>query len=137
MPNQRTVLVVEDDEPIRESLRDVLELEGYQVYTAINGKEGLAVLRSVPHSCVVLLDLFMPVMNGAEFLHAVRQECVEDLKAVPVVLVSAAPPEGEALSAVKPLADGFLKKPLDLARLLQIINKFCSCEAAPPHRLPN
>jgi len=66
---QCTVLVVEDDKDVRESMKDALELEGYQVKTAKNGLEGLAALKdSEKAPCLILLDILMPAMGGREFM---------------------------------------------------------------------
>ncbi len=60
----KDILVVEDDAGIREALRMILELEGYNIREASNGKEGLEVLKSMPRPCLILLDLMMPIMDG-------------------------------------------------------------------------
>lgn len=66
------VLVVEDDLAVRETLRDVLEMEGYRVLTAENGAEALAVLSRSTPPCLILLDLMMPVMDGWQLLEILR-----------------------------------------------------------------
>ena len=63
-----SILLVEDEPAIRENLKQLLELEGYPVFTAADGREGLSALKSMPRPCLVLLDLLMPVMNGSSFL---------------------------------------------------------------------
>lgn len=65
------VLVVEDDAVIRQTLREILEDEGYVVYEAPDGRPALARLRESKESLVVLLDLNMPGMNGRKVLEAV------------------------------------------------------------------
>ena len=63
--DKSTILVVEDEVDSREALRDLLELEGYQVRTATNGREALDAMADLGDQlCIVLLDLFMPVMDG-------------------------------------------------------------------------
>lgn len=119
-----TVLIVEDDRDIREALKDVIELEGYHVYTAQDGRQGLDILRHVISSpCLVLLDLMMPVMNGWEFL----EECKQDitLATIPVVVVTAA---GDA--AKKAQASGYIKKPVDIEMLLRTVRRFCGHPAS-------
>src|ERR1041385_6209352 len=61
------ICVVEHDPTTRETFRDCLESEGYGVESFANGKDALERLRRKPEPCFVLLDLMMPVMNGAEF----------------------------------------------------------------------
>ena len=64
----KTILIVEDDSDVRESLAVFLEGEGYSVVEAEHGKEALRCLRSSTDFCLILLDLFMPVMNGWRFV---------------------------------------------------------------------
>ena len=65
------ILIVDDDEAIRETLSQVLELSGFDSITSSNGQEALALLRSSTPPCLVLLDLMMPIMNGWAFMDAV------------------------------------------------------------------
>ena len=86
------VLVVDDDGELRDVLRESVELDGHTALVASNGREALRVLRE-QGADVVVLDLMMPVMNGWQFLEAVRAE--PRLAQVPVIVISAAarPPE--------------------------------------------
>src|SRR5579862_4602951 len=61
------ILIVDDDPDIRDSLKEVLEDEGYEVNGVANGREALDYLRKSPRPCVILLDLMMPVMDGWQF----------------------------------------------------------------------
>jgi CheY-like chemotaxis protein len=71
--DKSTILVVEDEVDSREALRDLLELEGYQVRTATNGREALDILANAGDDiCMVLLDLFMPVMDGWQVIDELR-----------------------------------------------------------------
>ena len=109
-----SVLLVEDDKDIRDAMSALLESEGYTVLTAGNGEEALRILdRGQP--CVVLLDLMMPVMSGAELLEVVRQDAA--LARVPIVVVSAWPEEASRLNGTC----AFVKKPIDLAELLSVV----------------
>jgi CheY-like chemotaxis protein len=62
-----TVLLVEDEEELREMMTEALERAGYTVVAARDGQEALASLERIEHVCVVLLDLLMPGMNGWDF----------------------------------------------------------------------
>ncbi|HJZ87078.1 MAG TPA: response regulator [Polyangia bacterium] len=114
----KKVLLIEDDEDIRNAMRQVLELEGYVVVPAGNGREGLVALAQHGEPCVILLDLMMPVMNGWEFL-AERAHQPQGAN-VPVVIVSAA---GER--ARKTPAVAHLGKPVNLTRLLDLVEQYC------------
>lgn len=116
-----TVLVVEDDDAIAMTLQDVLEGEGYAVILAANGAEALDKLDSAEsRPGVILLDLFMPVMDGLQLLDklAVRPE-----KDIPVILMSAA---GSRAEVATKRAHAAIKKPLELETLLETINRFSS-----------
>jgi two-component system alkaline phosphatase synthesis response regulator PhoP len=67
MSKQKTVLIVEDEQILQDVYKLVLTSAGYKVHTADNGVEGLSVIKKV-HPDLVLLDIFMPVMDGKEFL---------------------------------------------------------------------
>ena len=83
-----SVLLIDDDEDIREALGELLRAEGFSVATARNGREALSWLREQhPASCIVLLDLMMPVMDGNEFLRAKKADPA--LAPLPVVIISA------------------------------------------------
>ena len=114
-----TVFVVEDDADTREMLEHFLELEGYHVETAINGRQALDRLSNGLQASVIVLDLMMPVMDGMQF----RREQVRraELASIPVIVVSAAGPE--RLQRIE--ADAHLAKPIDLEQLLEQINVWC------------
>jgi CheY-like chemotaxis protein len=113
-----TVLIIEDDRSIRETLKITLEVEGFSVHVASNGQEGLALAKQIPRPCLILLDLMMPVMNGFEFL-SLREKDVA-IAHIPVVIVSAFPAEMTDLSA-----QGFVKKPINLDLLLKFVEHYC------------
>src|SRR5436190_120829 len=85
--NNRPILVVEDNAIIREALRDILTLEGYDVAEAENGRVALRHLESEPPPALIILDLVMPVMSGSEFLWEARERMRD--RRVPIVVVSA------------------------------------------------
>jgi CheY-like chemotaxis protein len=114
-----SVLVVEDNDDVREMMAVTLELEGHHVSTAINGRDALDKLHSGEKPCVILLDLMMPVMNGWEFRRALEQDPV--LRDVPVVVVSAATSE----MAHRAHAAAHLPKPLDMDQLLDVVDNLC------------
>lgn len=122
---KKSVLVIEDDDAIRESLKELLVDEGYQVHCAENGLRGLEVLRGTGPDLpgLILLDLTMPVMSGAEFLQ--HQKTDQTLQTVPVAVFTAA--GGKS----KPeLADDFLRKPVQLDALIGLVQKYCDSPAA-------
>jgi two-component system, OmpR family, response regulator CpxR len=119
-----TVLVVDDDEAIRETVTDVLSDEGYTVLLAENGEQALAVLKD-RQPAVVLLDLMMPVMSGWEVLEALDER--EDLAHIPIVVVSAmcARSSNSERPPNPPGARMYLPKPIDLNHLLDVVGHYC------------
>jgi CheY-like chemotaxis protein len=113
-----TVLVVEDEKELREMLCEVLELNGYTVVAAIEGRSALEALARIEHLCLVLLDLVMPGMNGWDFFAAMRAR--SEYAAVPVVVHSSST-AGAPLGATR-----VLKKPLEFERLLEVVREFCA-----------
>lgn len=85
--NGRSVLVVEDDQDIRELLCELLEEEGYEVALAKSGAAGMVYLLTNPPPCCILLDLWMPVVSGITFRHALLRD--PHLATIPVIVVSA------------------------------------------------
>jgi CheY-like chemotaxis protein len=118
-----SVLVVDDDDDIREAICGILEAEGYTTMTAENGEVALRTMDKGRRPCVVLLDLMMPVMSGWDFMREVSEK--KDLDDLPVVVVSAytEPANG---------AKRILKKPLDVKQLLGAVREFCCCAPKPP-----
>jgi CheY-like chemotaxis protein len=113
-----TVLVVEDEEELREMMREALELNGYSVATAQEGQEALEALAKIEHLCLVLLDLLMPGMNGWDFFMKMRER--PEFASVPVVVHSSAADRAPAgVTRV-------LKKPIELDRLLSVVGEYCT-----------
>jgi DNA-binding response OmpR family regulator len=115
------ILVVEDDTAIRETLRAILEEEGYPVAVARHGREALDQLAAgpLPHLCII--DLVMPVLNGWELCEELARR--PTLVGLPVLLVSAnshldeRPPGLETVQV--------MRKPIDFARLLAHVERHC------------
>ncbi len=114
---KKKVLVVDDEEAICETLRDVLEDEGYDVGVAHNGLDALELLRrGVAKPCLVILDLIMPVLDG----NAVYREMRADpaLAGVPVVVSTSDPSRA-------PSGVFILRKPAALELILDTVRKCC------------
>jgi CheY-like chemotaxis protein len=116
----KQVLVVDDDDSIRNAIREVLTDEGYSVTTAPNGEAALGRLRDSDRPPgLILLDLMMPVMDGWQFLDRLSTD--PQLHQVPVVVLSAntgGPARGDVIL--------YLRKPIDLDRLVETVDRWCA-----------
>ena len=109
------VLIVEDDHNIREALAQVLEMEGYEVSCARNGREGLVDARR-EHPDIILLDLMMPVMDGWQF--RAEQKRDPTISEIPVVVVSACGRRPEIDAAA------YIPKPCTLDDILDAVLRY-------------
>ena len=107
----RTLLVVEDERPLAETLRFNLEMEGYRVRTAEDGIEGLSMARALQPD-LVLLDLMLPRMDGLDVLRGIRET-----SQAPVLLLTARTSEADRVKGLDLGADDYITKPFSLAEL--------------------
>jgi CheY-like chemotaxis protein len=114
------VLVVEDDSAIQESLKDALELGGFRVLTADNGKEALKILEAPAAPCMIFLDLMMPVMDGWEFIDAVEK--TPAISSVPIIVLSAV---ANKRAITSQSVRRVIPKPILVDHLLQTAKEFC------------
>ncbi len=116
----RPLLVVDDDTDLREALEEVLRDAGYEVIGASNGKHALEVLGGVPVlPGLVLLDMMMPVLDGAGFARAMRQE--PKWRDIPVLVFSASANARQVAEEIG--ACGHMRKPVDVDTLLDAVGK--------------
>lgn len=118
MPRVGPILIVDDDQEIRESLGLLLRAEGYEVAEARSGNQALTLLQGGIRPSLILLDLWMPDGDGWYFGAAVQQ--IEALRSVPVLIISGAPSRGAVSMGV-----GALTKPVDFKRLLAFVSTYC------------
>jgi len=122
------ILVVDDDTDLRCALRNALELEGYRVALAANGREAWERLQAAPLPALILLDLMMPVMDGAQFLGLVRTDT--RMRSIPIVLATAF---GSLAEPVAAESQGLLAKPFDVEQVLQLASRYCRPEPSRPN----
>lgn len=140
-----TILVVDDEENIRHTLRGVLVDEGFDVVEAADGRAALASLgREVPR--LALVDIWMPEMDGIELLQRMKEEAPD----VPIVVMSGHGTIETAVRAMRLGASDYLEKPFQLDALLKVVNRALTeteivlgearakgeAAVAPPRRLP-
>ena len=107
----RTILVVEDETTLRETLADALEVEGFRVIAAADGREALARFRADKPD-LVLLDLMLPELSGIEVCRIIRAE-----SAVPIIMLTARGAEIDKVVGLELGADDYVTKPFSLREL--------------------
>jgi CheY-like chemotaxis protein len=125
------VLIVDDDGETRELLRFTLTGIGYDVVAVADGREALRYMRSHAETCIVVLDLMLPEMDGATFRAAQLRD--RSLAWIPVVVVSGAIDAVDRARALR--AQSLLKKPLDLDEVREKISQI-GCRRTTPRRRP-
>jgi CheY-like chemotaxis protein len=109
--------VVEDEADAREMMRELVELGGCSAVLAANGAEALKLL-ATERPCLIVLDLMMPVMDGATFLQQVQKDA--RLSVIPVVVATSAPHRAPSGARV-------LAKPIDVEQLWDCMRRVCRC----------
>ena len=110
MMGKKKILVVDDEQHVRQLIGKVLEKEGYEVLTACNGEKGLEIFQK-NNIDLIISDIKMPKMNGIEFLHKVK----EQEPGVGFILITAFATMETAIDAIKSGAQDYVTKPFDLA----------------------
>jgi len=119
MIRDASILIVDDDQDIREVFRYVLETAGYHVNVAADGLDAWRTLKAHHRPALILLDLMMPVMDGAQFLTKLRSSSYSD---IPVVILSGNNACQSTANELK--ANGCLIKPVELEELLNTVCRF-------------
>lgn len=110
--NPLTILVVDDEKPLRDFMRRNLEVRNFNVVAASNGLEALALFNT--HNVdLVILDVMMPRMDGLETIRRIRQSSL-----VPIIVLSALGEENDKIRALNLGADDYLTKPFGVGELL-------------------
>src|SRR3712207_4648099 len=116
------ILIVEDEPDLRETVKEFLELEGFCVLAAANGREALSLLQDTGHSCLILLDLMMPVMNGWQFLETIKSDHQDILATTPIVITSAA---ADVTDVQRQYGCRVMKKPVNMRHLVELAHEYC------------
>ncbi len=111
----KKILVIDDDDDVRNLIYTALSSEGYDVITLASGKEALQLLMDIDVDCV-LLDVMMPEMDGWETLRMIRAK--EDTQKLPVIMVTVKDSRVDKLTAIKEKATDYITKPFDPEELI-------------------
>ena len=112
---KQTILIVDDEDDIREMLKDIFEDEGFAVDVAANGAIALALLQQKPPPSVIVLDLRMPVMDGRQLYETMK--ATPSLAHIPVIISTSDP-------SFAPSGVLIIRKPVALDLLLDAVRKF-------------
>ena len=123
----RRILVVEDQPAVASALREALQDEGYEVSTAEDGRTALETMRREGSPDLVLLDLFMPEMDGWAFATRLRGD--PELAHTPIVIMTAG---GSSTLAAAPVSDGYMTKPIALDMLFDVVRRITSMHGGTP-----
>jgi DNA-binding NtrC family response regulator len=113
---QARIIIVDDDENIRTTMKTILEDEGYCVDLATNGNEAIEMTQETAYN-IALLDIRLPDMEGVELLKRIKNIVPRTRK----IMVTGFPSMQNAISALNKNADAYLVKPVDVEKLLNIV----------------
>ncbi len=118
MDKHAKILVVDDDENIRNTMKTILEDEGYIVDLAANGSEAIQKTKKTVYN-IALLDIRLPDMEGIELLKLIKETVPRTRK----IMVTGYPSMQNAIAALNKNADAYLIKPIDIENLLNIVKE--------------
>jgi DNA-binding NtrC family response regulator len=116
--NETKILIVDDDDTIRSTMKAILEDEGYKVDLAASGKEGIQKAKETSYN-IALLDIRLPDMEGVELLKLMKPAEPRTRK----IMVTGYPSTQNAIEALNKNADAYLIKPVDIEKLLSTIKE--------------
>jgi DNA-binding NtrC family response regulator len=112
------ILIVDDDENVRKTMKAILEDENYRVEIATNGKEAIQMSNEKMYN-LALLDIRLPDMEGVELLKLMKEYVPRTRK----IMLTGFPTIQNAVTAVNEKADAYLLKPVDVEKLLEIVKE--------------
>ena len=123
----KRILIVEDQEDNRTILRDVLSTVGYELFEALNGKDGVRLAQS-ERPDLILMDIQLPEMDGYQATQQIKS--IAELKTIPIIAVTSYALSGDEAKARAAGCDGYIAKPFSPRELLAKVRKYLSDEAS-------
>ena len=117
----KKILIVDDEQDIVESLKFVLETEGYECYTAFNGDDGLKSAKEIVPD-LILLDIMMPKMNGYKISRLLKFD--NKYKDIPIIMLTARSQAEDKLIGEDTGANEYITKPFDLDYVVSKVNQY-------------
>ena len=118
MAEKAKILIVDDDENIRKTMKAILEEENYSVDLATNGKEAIQMTNEKMYN-LALLDIRLPDIEGVELLQLLKEYVPRTRK----IMVTGYPTIQNAVMAINKKADAYLLKPVDIEKLLEVVKE--------------
>ncbi|MGD0072423.1 MAG: response regulator [Candidatus Bathyarchaeia archaeon] len=118
MDKNARIIIVDDDENIRKTMKTILEYEGYIVDLAATGNEAIEMTQETAYN-IALLDIRLPDMEGVELLKLIKDNVPRTRK----IMVTGYPSMQNAISALNKNADAYLVKPVDVEKLLNMVKE--------------
>lgn len=116
----KVIIVIDDEQGIREQVAEILELEGYEAFATANGREGLEMIDKTPPD-LVITDLMMPELSGFDVIRQLRQQ--SSTAHIPVLVISGSSVEVDVRELFALGADKYLSKPFDTTQLIKSIEE--------------
>jgi len=126
------ILIVDDERTIRETLKEILEDEGYQVFTEEMGSKVLQRVKEIKPD-LIILDLFLPGTSGMEVLEKLNREGLTEK--IPVIIVSGHGTVETAVKTMKLKAFDFIEKPIKYEKLLSTVNEALKKQQEKPEKV--
>jgi DNA-binding response OmpR family regulator len=115
----KTILLIEDNDEIRENTAEILELAMYNVFTAPNGKVGVEKAIDIKPD-LIICDIMMPILDGYGVLHAIQKQ--EEIKNTPFIFLTAKTERNDMRKGMEMGADDYIMKPFDATELLNAVD---------------
>ncbi|MBU0567348.1 response regulator [bacterium] len=120
---EKIILIVEDEPKNIKLVRDLLQVSGYATLEATDGKQGVA-LASEKKPDLILMDIMMPVMNGFSATKILKSD--PRTKDIPIIALTSFAMEGDEEKILEAGCDGYMSKPIDIHRLLDMVAEYLS-----------
>jgi len=121
MQHKHPIVIVEDDDSLREEISTVLKKHGYTIYSANEGKKAMQVLEPLRASCVLLVDLMMPQVDGWELISMIRDHSERHELNHHIILISGS----ESVEQIaRQEGTGYLSKPFTVPDLLRVLEAY-------------
>lgn len=121
MPENKKILIVDDEQDIVETLKFILEAHGYSCFCAYNGEDGLNLAKEIMPD-LIILDVMMPKINGYKISRLLKYD--NKYKNIPIIMVTARSQEQDKLIGEETGVNEYISKPFELEEILAIVKKY-------------